>query len=139
MVRAARVRAAETSQIVDAIKQNVLNASEYFDEADGSRITEPSKDWTMSDEQSQVYWALCKQAKIAAGFDPEPIREGYCPALVAESELCDHEADLVEAARAIPGCEHIFQNLIILTPSVVDSYGCPNRTRYVDLLLKAID
>lgn len=135
IVTAKRVLAADLRQRIDAIKQQVLDAGEFMDEYDGTRVTEPSKDWHINEDQCGEYYKQIADAQIAAGFDPEPIREGFCPALVVASALRDAENDLVEAARAIPGCEHVTTNRLLATFNE-DGDGLTNRKRYVDLLVK---
>ena len=129
-----RSKAAALRTQIDAIKRGILGAGNFVSEYDGTRITEPSRDWMMEDDQAEGYYALLDDAKIAAGFDPEPIREGFCPALVAESAVRDAEHDLIEAGRQIPGCEHVTSHQLLCTKSQHGG-GLETHAAWIDLLI----
>jgi len=96
----ARAVAEVLREEVDGYKQAILDAGDYRDQYTDERITEPSDDWTMSDEESSSYLALLDATVRAAGHNPP---EGFCPALMAESALRDAQAAMIKAAEPFFG------------------------------------
>jgi hypothetical protein len=113
---AARAKAAALRAQVDATDAAELSARVYASSYTGKRITDPADAWTMTAEDFAMF-----QERMNA---PE-----YCPALVAESAARAAEATLVEAARVLPGCDHV-------TPDRLNCTSPSNRREYVRLLLE---
>jgi len=130
---AARVIAETLREEIDAIKVRVLSEGTYtsdyaeYDDENGNRVTIPKRDWTISDDQSAEYYRLLDLAIRAAGHNPP---EGYCPALMAESELRDAQHALITAAeRFFPGMTT--SKLLCGTKT---EGGLETHAKYLDLL-----
>ena len=95
-VIAKRALAEVLRERVDAIKQNLLDATVYTGRYTGERVTEPEHDWTMSEEDFARYNAFVDVEVRASGLNPAP---GECPALVAEWGLTQAENALIKAAE----------------------------------------
>lgn len=100
LVLASRALAKSLREEVDAIKRELLATGDYTDQYKGGRVTEPSKDWHISDDESASYYESLAQLIAAAGHE---VPEGYCPALMAESAQRDAEHALIEASRPFFG------------------------------------
>jgi hypothetical protein len=129
-VLVARTEAAVLREEIDAIKARILAADTYPSGYTGERITDPSKDWTIDDACVGVYHALVDAAVRAAGHDVPP---DYCPALMAESRKRDAEHALIEAARAVPGLEHMTTSRLLCGNA--DTRGLELHAKYLDLLI----
>ena len=132
-VLAARAVADVLRAEVNAIQAAVLARSVYPCEYTGERITDPSKDWMIDDTCSGTYLALV-DAAVRAAMPHEDIPEGYCPALMAESAKRDAEHALIEAARKVPGLEHMTTSRLLC--GTENKRGLELHAEYLDLLLK---
>ena len=118
---------------VDSIKVAVLARSVYPCEYTGERITDPAKDWMIDDACSGTYLALV-DAAVRTAMPHKDIPEGYCPALMAESNKRDAEHALIEAARKVPGLEHMTTSRLLC--GTKNKRGLELHAEYLDLLLK---
>ena len=102
-VLVAREHARETREKVDAYTRPILAAAGLC-EADGGAAILESR-WLFlcdDDDGCAAFYAACDDANRAHGYELEP---GYCPALVAESDLITAENLLIEAASTHYGVD----------------------------------
>jgi len=107
----ARTYAETMREAVDKIQRAVLQeypmdvAQEWVDkgmEKEGA-ITEPKHTYLASDVDAKRYFAECNQRTRKAGLKPDSMPDEYCPALVAESLLCDTEQLLARCGAEMMG------------------------------------
>lgn len=102
---------------IDAIYREVLTerpvyiAEEWRDRPriagnpDEWRITEQSRTYLASDDDCQIIWQEVDKRARAAGIKPDTMTVEYCPASVAESELCDCKLRLAKHAAQMIGMD----------------------------------
>jgi len=90
-----RRKAAVLRAEVDKIKTSVLAEMQLKDE-DGNIVLNPDVSWTIEPEEDLLLFheklQKCVRQQIPGA---EELPEDYCPALVAEFDLCDAENDLL--------------------------------------------
>jgi hypothetical protein len=91
------------------------------------RITDPKLAYLMSDEQAAVYNAYIQRSLERMGYN---LPDGYCPALIAESEQTQAEHLLIELSAHIAG--------VTVHQLFCSAKGMENYRKYVDLLLKLV-
>lgn len=98
----------------------------------GRPEVEPGKAWLkLNDEESERFFARLNEIHYANGF--EAAKDGYCPALTAESDERDRANELMEAVRPITG---ITVNRLLC--GVNGMSGLKTRDYYLDLLVKLV-
>jgi hypothetical protein len=132
----AQVLAEAKREQVDKLERQVLaeNNYEYDTERWGKldvsgKVTEPKDTYLMKEEHFADYHAKMQAIHLDNGF--ERAKDGYCPALCAESLLTDAETNLMDAAQEYTGIdpsniwslEKRAEYLRILTGLVVKSPG----------------
>ena len=122
-----RRKAAVLRAEVDKIKKTVLAEMQLKDE-DGNIVLNPDVSWTIEPEEDLFLFheKLQKCVRQLPGADELP--EDYCPALVAESDLCDAENDLLRKICPILGTD---PNQIILAE--IDL-----RQKFIDLTVELV-
>ena len=95
-----KVAKAERAKI-DKIQRQVLQENRYCDE-EGERILEPSKSYKIVDA-SHFYQTL-HDIYIGLGYELKDV--GYCPALIAESEVTKAENELLKQAEPLTKIPH---------------------------------
>ncbi len=129
---AARVIAEDLRARVDAIANEILANGVYVSEYDGAIIAERAKAWTMGEAAHKAYCVALEAQIAAAGMVAPPT---YCPALVAEQVLQDAEHALLEAGRAIPGCERVTVSRLLCS-GTKDRPGLETLALYIETLIK---
>jgi len=129
----AKVYADGERAIIDKMKRDILNGSvftvrpEFTRQTEPNRITEPSRDYLMSDEQFETYHAECQRRIVAMGYD---VPEGHCPALIAERILTEAEHLVIDESSALTGLKDGVHSLLC---KGMDIYH-----KYIDLCVKMI-
>ena len=123
-----RRKAAVLRAEVDKIKKTVLAEMQLKDE-DGNIVLNPDVSWTIEPEEDLLLFheklQKCVRQQIP-GADELP--EDYCPALVAESDLCDAENDLLRAICPLMGAD----------PEQVMVAKIDLRQKFIDLTLELV-
>lgn len=74
--------------VITRIRAKVLNDNNFMYDSElwhkSGKITNPSDDYMMSDDEHAIYCDILHNALIAHGFNVEP---HYCPLLMAEEQL----------------------------------------------------
>lgn len=124
---------------VDVIERNVLSEQIYHGHhrtrndqgrtgSNQFRVIEPRDSWLMDDQSAGAYHARLDGIHVAAGF--EKAKDGYCPALRAESLETEAENALIaEAEQFFPG---VTNNGLICDPR---GKGMERRKKYLDLII----
>ena len=116
----ARTFAEVKREQVDQVKREELAAVAYMvapehrEDGREERITEPKRDWLMSDEDFADYLHQCEKVELERGIRPADMKPGYCPALVAECLLTDAQRVLVAATEPLTGVK--WDQLIFYRP-----------------------
>jgi hypothetical protein len=80
---------------MEKVDNDLLALADYVSQYDGTPITKAKDAWLMSDEQAVTFFAA-RNAYIAANHTVPEV--GFCPALMAESQVRDLKKELIEAA-----------------------------------------
>jgi hypothetical protein len=107
----ARVLAECEREKIDAIETEILETANYWTAKKWTdkhgisqcRVLAPKETYLMDEAEYKDYRAECVKRMIAAGYSDKEYRlsEGFCPALIAESMLCDAKHALIKATQAI--------------------------------------
>jgi len=85
---------------IDGYSREVLAAGTYPHEDTGEPVRDPKDAWLIVDDVWPVYYAKVEAKFRAAGHDVPP---GFCPALMAESDLHKAQALLIESSKPFFG------------------------------------
>lgn len=123
-----RRKAAVLRAEVDKIKRSVLAEMQLKDE-DGNIVLNPDASWTIEPEEDFLLFQAKLQKIIRQQIQgANELPEDHCPALVAESDLCDAENDLLRAICPFVGAD----------PEQVMVAKSELRQKFIDLTLELV-
>jgi hypothetical protein len=92
---AAKIKAAKLRIQVDKIAEKILSEGEFLNE-NGEKVVKNKFSYQICEEEKAVnYFSLVENACTEAGLR-EGLKEGFCPALVAENEVVKIEWEILQ-------------------------------------------